>query len=44
MSSLSREVAEEICAKADLDETEVRMLIRENAIGAFGLERFGIQK
>lgn len=39
----SREVAEEICAKADLDETEVRMLIRENAIRAFGLERFGIQ-
>jgi predicted TIM-barrel fold metal-dependent hydrolase len=38
----SKEVAEEICAKAGLDDDEVYKFIRGNAIKAFGLERFGI--
>jgi hypothetical protein len=38
----SEKVAEEICAKAGLDEAETYKLLRGNAITAFGLERFGI--
>jgi predicted TIM-barrel fold metal-dependent hydrolase len=38
----SREVAEEICSKAGLDDDEIYKFIRGNAIKAFGLERFGI--
>jgi predicted TIM-barrel fold metal-dependent hydrolase len=38
----SKEVAEEICTKAGLDEAETYKLLRGNAITAFGLERFGI--
>ncbi|HEY2813663.1 MAG TPA: amidohydrolase family protein [Acidimicrobiales bacterium] len=40
----SKEVAEEICAKAGLDDDEVYKFIRGNAITAFGLERHGITK
>ena len=40
----SKEVAEEICTKAGLDDDEVYKFIRGNAIKAFGLERFGITK
>jgi microsomal dipeptidase-like Zn-dependent dipeptidase len=40
----SKEVAEEICTKAGLDDEEVYKFIRGNAIKAFGLERFGITK
>ena len=39
----SKEVAEEICGKAGLDDDEIYKLIRGNAITAFGLERFGIE-
>jgi hypothetical protein len=38
----SREVAQQICAKAGLNDDEIYQLIRGNAIRAFGLERFGI--
>jgi predicted TIM-barrel fold metal-dependent hydrolase len=40
----SKEVAENICAKAGLSEQETYQLIRGNAIRAFGLERFGIKE
>jgi len=40
----SKEVAEEICAKAGLDDEEIYKFIRGNAIKAFGLERFGITR
>src|SRR4051794_36055063 len=40
----SKEVAEEICAKAGLSDDEIYKFIRGNAIKAFGLERFGITK
>ena len=38
----SKEVAEEICQKAGLTDDETYLLVRGNAIKAFGLERFGI--
>ena len=38
----SKEVAEEICAKAGLSDDEIYKFIRGNAIKAFGLERVGI--
>jgi predicted TIM-barrel fold metal-dependent hydrolase len=38
----SKEVAADICSKAGLDEHERYLLLRGNAIRAFGLERFGI--
>jgi hypothetical protein len=40
----SKKVAHDICQQAGLDETETWKLLRGNAIGAFGLERFGITK
>ena len=40
----SKEVAEEICGKAGLDDDEIYKFIRGNAITAFGLERYGIEK
>ena len=40
----SKEVATEICTQAGLDADETYKFIRGNAIHAFGLERFGIEK
>jgi len=40
----SKEVAEDICAKAGLTDDEIYKFIRGNAIKGFGLERFGITK
>ena len=37
-------IATEICANAGLSEDEIYLLMRGNAIRAFGLERFGITK
>lgn len=39
----SAEVAASLCAGAGLDDDEARMFVRENAIRAFRLERFGLQ-
>lgn len=38
----SRKVARELFAAAGMDATECRMVLRENAIRAYGLQRFGI--
>jgi predicted TIM-barrel fold metal-dependent hydrolase len=40
----SEKVAREICTKAGLTDEETYKLLRGNAITAFGLERFGIER
>ena len=40
----TKETAQLICDKAGLDDRERYLLLRGNAIKAFGLERFGITK
>ena len=38
----SRKIARELFAAAGMDAEECRMVLRENAVRAYGLERFGV--
>lgn len=40
----SQEVAADLCARAGLDDEEIYKFLRGNAIQAFGLERFGLER